>query len=158
MKASTNLSNFKIVSAGSRDEKQSSPELLFIQNFGAVSETSLMSTRAARPFMQVLEQGTLGSILDNAIRLESKLDPLRRGAKGQVGMAQPCRASFRAPYYKKIRRGVYRSVTALEAEIASFIQRHNADPKLFRWTNQPMTSLLPLGASAARMPRQRTTP
>jgi transposase len=35
---------------------------------------------------------------------------------------------------KKIRRGVYRSVVALRADIASFIDKHNADPKPFRWT------------------------
>ncbi len=35
---------------------------------------------------------------------------------------------------KKIRRGVYRSVAALRADITSFIDRHNADPKPFRWT------------------------
>ena len=35
---------------------------------------------------------------------------------------------------KKIRRGVYRSVAALRADIASFIERHNADRKPFRWT------------------------
>jgi hypothetical protein len=34
----------------------------------------------------------------------------------------------------KIRRGVYRSVAALRADIAAFIDRHNADPKPFRWT------------------------
>jgi transposase len=35
---------------------------------------------------------------------------------------------------KKIRRGIYRSVNALRADIASFISRHNADPKPFKWT------------------------
>lgn len=35
---------------------------------------------------------------------------------------------------KKIRRGIYRSVNALRADIASFISRHNADPKPFTWT------------------------
>jgi transposase len=35
---------------------------------------------------------------------------------------------------KKIRRGIHRSVAALRADIASFIERHNADPKPFRWT------------------------
>ncbi|MHC2623896.1 hypothetical protein ACVIW2_005928 [Bradyrhizobium huanghuaihaiense] len=35
---------------------------------------------------------------------------------------------------KKIRRGVYRSVAALRADIAAFIHQHNADPKPFRWT------------------------
>ncbi|MGR4867227.1 IS630 family transposase, partial [Caulobacter sp. LARHSG274] len=35
---------------------------------------------------------------------------------------------------KKIRRGVHRSVTDLQADISDFINRHNADPKPFRWT------------------------
>lgn len=35
---------------------------------------------------------------------------------------------------RKIRRGIYRSVAALRAEITSFIELHNADPKPFRWT------------------------
>lgn len=35
---------------------------------------------------------------------------------------------------RKIRRGIYRSVVALRTDILSFIERHNADPKPFRWT------------------------
>jgi transposase len=35
---------------------------------------------------------------------------------------------------KKIRRGIYRSVQALRADIIDFISKHNADPKPFRWT------------------------
>lgn len=35
---------------------------------------------------------------------------------------------------KKIRRGIYRSVNALRADIAAFIERHNIEPKPFRWT------------------------
>ena len=35
---------------------------------------------------------------------------------------------------KKLRRGVYRSVTQLNADIETFIAAHNADPKPFRWT------------------------
>jgi transposase len=35
---------------------------------------------------------------------------------------------------KKIRRGVHRSVADLKADIAAFIDHHNADPKPFRWT------------------------
>jgi transposase len=35
---------------------------------------------------------------------------------------------------KKIRRGIYRSVHALRADIMAFISQHNADPKPFRWT------------------------
>ncbi|MDQ2861891.1 MAG: IS630 family transposase [Pseudomonadota bacterium] len=35
---------------------------------------------------------------------------------------------------KKIRRGVHRSVADLIADIATFIEQHNADPKPFHWT------------------------
>ena len=35
---------------------------------------------------------------------------------------------------KKIRRGIYRSVAALRADIVSFITHHNAAPRPFRWT------------------------
>jgi transposase len=36
--------------------------------------------------------------------------------------------------HKKIRRGVHRNVTDLKADIADFIDQHNADPTPFRWT------------------------
>jgi transposase len=35
---------------------------------------------------------------------------------------------------KKIRRGIYRSVSALRKDISSFISHHNAEPKPFKWT------------------------
>ena len=35
---------------------------------------------------------------------------------------------------RQIKRGVHRSVTALESAITSFIDTNNADPKPFRWT------------------------
>lgn len=35
---------------------------------------------------------------------------------------------------KKIRRGVHRNVADLQADIADFIDHHNAEPKPFRWT------------------------
>src|ERR1700751_3458361 len=35
---------------------------------------------------------------------------------------------------KKIRRGVHRGVAELQADIAAFIDQHNADPKPFQWT------------------------
>jgi transposase len=35
---------------------------------------------------------------------------------------------------KQIQRGVHTSVAQLEGDIRSFIERHNADPKPFRWT------------------------
>jgi transposase len=35
---------------------------------------------------------------------------------------------------RQIRRGVHRSLDALQTAITSFIEKHNADPKPFRWT------------------------
>src|ERR1700691_4824321 len=35
---------------------------------------------------------------------------------------------------RQIRRGIHRSIDALHAAIDDFIERHNADPKPFRWT------------------------
>jgi hypothetical protein len=35
---------------------------------------------------------------------------------------------------RQIKRGVHRSVAALQAAIAAFVGAHNADPKPFRWT------------------------
>lgn len=46
---------------------------------------------------------------------------------------------------KKIRRGVYRSVAALRADIASFIEQLNADPKPFRWTKSADDILASIG-------------
>src|SRR5262249_44132878 len=74
-----------------------------------------------------------------------------------LAMAQPSRALLRAPHDKKIRRGIYRSVAALRADITLFIERHNADSKPFRWTNPPTTYLLPSSASVDTMLRQSKT-
>jgi hypothetical protein len=35
---------------------------------------------------------------------------------------------------KRIRRGVFRSVQALEAAIKDYLGKHNLDPKPFMWT------------------------
>ncbi len=35
---------------------------------------------------------------------------------------------------RRIRRGIYRSVAALRADITAFIDHHNAEPRPFRWT------------------------
>jgi hypothetical protein len=44
---------------------------------------------------------------------------------------------------------------ALRADIASFIERHNRDPKPFKWTKSPQTtSFNQSSASASEMPRQ----
>jgi len=57
---------------------------------------------------------------------------------------------------KKIRRGIYRSVTALKADIASFISQHNANPKPFRWIKSADEILASLSNdSADTMPRPR---
>jgi transposase len=54
---------------------------------------------------------------------------------------------------KKIRRGIYRSVNALRADIASFINHHNTDPKPFKWTKSADDIL----ASIERFCRYNTT-
>ena len=54
---------------------------------------------------------------------------------------------------QKIRRGVYRSVAALRADITSFIERHNADPKPFRWTKSADDILASIERSADTMPQ-----
>jgi hypothetical protein len=64
---------------------------------------------------------------------------------------------------RKIRRGVYRSVAALRTDIASFIERHNADPKPFRWTKSADAILASIerfcryNASAKQDARLRTS-
>src|SRR6516225_7289485 len=40
---------------------------------------------------------------------------------------------FAALTEKQIRRGVHRSVAELQAAIQSFLDRHNANPKPFKW-------------------------
>ena len=35
---------------------------------------------------------------------------------------------------KQLRRGVHRSTRQLEADIRAFIDKHNKDPKPFKWT------------------------
>jgi transposase len=52
---------------------------------------------------------------------------------------------------KKIRRRLSQR-SRPQADIASFIERHSADPKPFRWTNPPMTSLLPSSALPLQCP------
>jgi transposase len=52
---------------------------------------------------------------------------------------------------RKIRRGIYRSVAALRAEIASLLERHNRDPNRFDGP-KPLTTLSSqLSASASTM-------
>jgi transposase len=49
---------------------------------------------------------------------------------------------FREIITKRIRRGVFRSVAALEQAITDYLAKHNADPKPFVWTAQ-LHELLP---------------
>src|SRR5471032_1795856 len=55
---------------------------------------------------------------------------------------------------RKIRRGIYRSVAALRAEIASFIERHNRDPKPFKWTKSANDILQSIERFCLRNARQ----
>jgi transposase len=49
----------------------------------------------------------------------------------------------------QIRRGVHRSVADLQADISAFIERHNADPKPFRWTKSADDILASIERSAS---------
>ena len=54
---------------------------------------------------------------------------------------------------KRLRRGVHTSVRQLEADIRTFIDRHNEHPKPFKWTNLQIKSWLQSNASATRHSR-----
>jgi hypothetical protein len=47
---------------------------------------------------------------------------------------------------KKIRRGIYRSVQALRADIMDFISHHNADPNPFKWFKSADDAYAPTAA------------
>ena len=55
---------------------------------------------------------------------------------------------------RQLRRGVHRSVAALQAAITGFIDRHNADPKPLRW----MRSADDILASVERFCLRNTPP
>jgi len=55
---------------------------------------------------------------------------------------------------RKIRRSIYRSVAALRADIASFIERHNRDPKPFKWTKSANDILQSIERFCLRNARQ----
>jgi transposase len=42
---------------------------------------------------------------------------------------------------KKIRRGVFKSVKALEADIMDYMEKHNENPKIYRWAKDAATIL-----------------
>jgi hypothetical protein len=60
---------------------------------------------------------------------------------------------FAEPTRNRLRRGVHNSVRQLEADIRAFIDRHNENPKPFKWTK----SWLQLSASAAKLSRPYAT-
>jgi hypothetical protein len=64
---------------------------------------------------------------------------------------------FAEPTRKRLRRGVHTSVRQLEADIRAFIDRHNENPKPFKWTNLQTKSWLQLSASAAKLSRPYAT-
>jgi hypothetical protein len=64
---------------------------------------------------------------------------------------------FAEPTRKRLRRGVHTSVRQLEADIRAFIDRHNENPKPFKWTNLQTKSWLQLSASAAKLSRRYAT-
>jgi hypothetical protein len=64
---------------------------------------------------------------------------------------------FAEPTRKRLRRGVHTSVRQLEADIRAFSDRHNENPKPFKWTNLQTKSWLQLSASAAKLSRPYAT-
>lgn len=58
---------------------------------------------------------------------------------------------------RQIRRGVHRSLDALQAAIASFIEQHNAQPKPFRWTKSADDILASIERFCVRNMPQRTS-
>ena len=54
---------------------------------------------------------------------------------------------------KQIRRGVHRSIQALESDIRTFIDAHNAHPKPFRWTRSADDILAAIQRFCARTPQ-----
>jgi transposase len=51
---------------------------------------------------------------------------------------------------RRLRRGVFHSLVALQAAINRFIAEANADPRPFRWTKDPTRSSPPSGAGTKR--------
>ena len=50
---------------------------------------------------------------------------------------------------KQLQRGVHTSTRQLEADIRAFIEKHNEDPKPFRWTKSADDILAAVSASAS---------
>jgi transposase len=51
---------------------------------------------------------------------------------------------------RRLRRGVHRSVEELEAAVLAYVERHNAEPKPFRWTRTADQILAAVGRSCER--------
>lgn len=58
---------------------------------------------------------------------------------------------------RQIRRGVHRSLDALQTAIASFIEQHNANPKPFRWTKSADDILASIERFCVRNMPERTS-
>jgi hypothetical protein len=54
---------------------------------------------------------------------------------------------------RPVPRGVHRSIQALESDIRTFIDAHNADPKPFRWTRSADDILAAIQRFCARTPQ-----
>ena len=68
-------------------------------------------------------------------------------------MDQSGRALFAELTRKQIQRGVHTSVRQLEADIRTFIDLHNRNPKPFKWTKSADQILAPSNASATKPSR-----
>ena len=63
---------------------------------------------------------------------------------------------FREITDKRIRRGVFKSVTELVAAIMDYIQQHNADPHTFVWTAKAEQILAKVSRARARLDKMAT--
>jgi transposase len=52
---------------------------------------------------------------------------------------------------RRLKRGVHRSVEELEAAVLAYVERHNAEPKPFRWTKSADRILASVARSCARL-------
>jgi transposase len=63
---------------------------------------------------------------------------------------------FRELTDKRIRRGVFKSVTELVETIMEYIQRHNQDPRPFIWTAKPEDILAKIGRARKTLNKMAT--
>jgi len=70
----------------------------------------------------------------------------------QLVLAQPGRTMVRATHRQKLRRGVHKSLPALEKDIRNWVQTWNENPRPFAWTKSADEIFERLNAYLQRIP------